>query len=601
MARSCWDVAVLCLLSAAGVRAQGSVSVTLGPLVPVFEAPAAPGNCLSAAQLASLLAAVPVPPPGAEADDADLTAKLFALQPTAGTHEVDVLNSHFTDLSPGNDGVLLSYSCDEVTYDGHTGHDIAIRSFGFQDAGVPVFAARDGTVLFVEDGNFDKHTDFTVAAPNLVGIQHADLSLALYVHLRKDSVVVTVGQEVRAGEQVGEVGSSGYSNYPHLHLQYMVKIGSAWQPRETMSGACRVAPSKWFKQQPLDLTTRLIDFGATSADLALAPPAPEPPPVSAQIALTDTLSIWFGALNLEAHATVVVRFIRPNGTHGGTGPALSLVNTAWMRAAMQWMVCDVAEMHTTPGTWRVQIDIDGVEVIDAPIEVVAVVDPLFNRPPEPISVRLDPPSPLSGRPTECYVLTDAVFDDLDWDIVRYHYVWTINGAEVRNVVTGATRDVLAAGRVQPGDEVRCCVSALDDSVALLPVCVEGVGVNDAWDAAEGGLYGFDGQVPHLFTGGSLTPGSTGTLALSQAAPLSFCFLPVSLTADAIPLMGGVLVPFPILALLELGTDANGGFMLPFTWPGGVPSGTQVVLQAWVVDPSGAHGFSASQGMVGTVP
>jgi hypothetical protein len=44
---------------------------------------------------------------------------------------------------------------------------------------------------------------------------------ALYAHLAAESVAVTRGQEVRAGEVIGRVGHTGNSTAPHLHFQLM--------------------------------------------------------------------------------------------------------------------------------------------------------------------------------------------------------------------------------------------------------------------------------------------------------------------------------------------------------------------------------------------
>ena len=45
--------------------------------------------------------------------------------------------------------------------------------------------------------------------------------IAALCHLQKDSVQVTVGQYVKAGDYVGNVGHSGNSFAPHLHFQLM--------------------------------------------------------------------------------------------------------------------------------------------------------------------------------------------------------------------------------------------------------------------------------------------------------------------------------------------------------------------------------------------
>lgn len=56
---------------------------------------------------------------------------------------------------------------------------------------------------------------------NHVVIDHGEGVFALCAHLRRGSVTVAVGDDVVAGQQLGEVGNSGYSSEPHLHFQLM--------------------------------------------------------------------------------------------------------------------------------------------------------------------------------------------------------------------------------------------------------------------------------------------------------------------------------------------------------------------------------------------
>lgn len=60
---------------------------------------------------------------------------------------------------------------------------------------------------------------------NYVVIDHGKGEFSLLAHLMESSVVVEKGQNVKRGDVVGKVGSSGSSIYPHLH--YELRTGPA--------------------------------------------------------------------------------------------------------------------------------------------------------------------------------------------------------------------------------------------------------------------------------------------------------------------------------------------------------------------------------------
>ncbi|MHB0976618.1 MAG: murein hydrolase activator EnvC family protein [Candidatus Aquicultorales bacterium] len=87
----------------------------------------------------------------------------------------------------------------------HSGVDIAVAY------GTPVVAANNGVV---EDVGWWGGYGLIVA------INHGDGIGSLYAHL--SSTVVEIGQDVKAGDVIGYVGSTGNSTGPHLHFEILV-------------------------------------------------------------------------------------------------------------------------------------------------------------------------------------------------------------------------------------------------------------------------------------------------------------------------------------------------------------------------------------------
>jgi hypothetical protein len=91
--------------------------------------------------------------------------------------------------------------------------------------GKPVFAVADGRVVEALDGmpdtppgSFPEGITLAEADGNHVVLQLDEGHYALFAHLQPGSVQVRKGQQVRRGELLGRVGSSGNSSEPHLHF-----------------------------------------------------------------------------------------------------------------------------------------------------------------------------------------------------------------------------------------------------------------------------------------------------------------------------------------------------------------------------------------------
>jgi hypothetical protein len=82
-------------------------------------------------------------------------------------------------------------------------------------------------VIGAHDGEFDRCTSGACGTANYVWLKHADGQVSLYYHLKKNSVAVSVGQQVTCGQKLGQVGSSGYATGPHLHFQVNTLQGNS--------------------------------------------------------------------------------------------------------------------------------------------------------------------------------------------------------------------------------------------------------------------------------------------------------------------------------------------------------------------------------------
>jgi murein DD-endopeptidase MepM/ murein hydrolase activator NlpD len=102
----------------------------------------------------------------------------------------------------------------------HQGVDIA------GPVGTPIYAAAPGVVV--------KSGWNSGGYGNLVDIRHPDGSMTRYAH--NSRLLVSEGQEVRQGQQIAEMGSTGYSTGPHLHFEIHVPNQGTVNPIALLPG-----------------------------------------------------------------------------------------------------------------------------------------------------------------------------------------------------------------------------------------------------------------------------------------------------------------------------------------------------------------------------
>ena len=188
-----------------------------------------------------------------------------------GTERGCITGIGFPDINNNN----LAANCGKPGYKGHTGTDLPIRSEDIAKAH-EVLAAADGTVIFAHDGKYDHCPDpdnpdcstdterpyhpgynqgvatCSVLGPwcrngargqcywcftggNYVVLRHVGVPgvfATYYAHMKKGSVTVESGENVKQGDVLGLVASSGYSTGPHLHFELWdtdyYKSGDPW-------------------------------------------------------------------------------------------------------------------------------------------------------------------------------------------------------------------------------------------------------------------------------------------------------------------------------------------------------------------------------------
>jgi hypothetical protein len=161
--------------------------------------------------------------------------------PVDGDPQTDHYITAYVDLDPTTDDNTRDDESDYTggfhTVDETTGWHISPPTFSDQDAKIPVYAAADGVVSEVHDGEFDRRFEVLNPLPdpipesNFITIDHGDGYTTTYSRLRQNSVWLRPGDPVVQGQLIGLIGSSGpFSVEPALHWE----VARHGRPIETL-------------------------------------------------------------------------------------------------------------------------------------------------------------------------------------------------------------------------------------------------------------------------------------------------------------------------------------------------------------------------------
>ena len=131
-----------------------------------------------------------------------------------------LVNNHWT-LTVQRDAIDIV-----MVVDGKTSRGDRSRLDSFLIYGQPLLAVADGRMTEVVDGHPDLpvgDTTWHAMAGNHVVLDIGGGHYVVYGHLKQGSLRVHAGEQVRRGQVLGEVGDSGNTGEPHVHLQVQNK------------------------------------------------------------------------------------------------------------------------------------------------------------------------------------------------------------------------------------------------------------------------------------------------------------------------------------------------------------------------------------------
>jgi hypothetical protein len=209
--------------------------------------------------------------------------------------------------------------CGSQSYDGHKGTDLRILSLKDMEKGYPVIAVADGKVLRVRDGETDHLVETEEDRVRISGkecgnglvMQLEDGYEVQYCHLKKGSLAVKPGTDVRKGDRLGHVGSSGLAQFPHVHIT-ISRNGEPFDPLtgRKLSEGCTAATEQTASlfspdiAKKLDLTKpEILASGLAGKPVDHQALVVEGPP--AQVASSDRLFVaWVWLANLKKGNTI---------------------------------------------------------------------------------------------------------------------------------------------------------------------------------------------------------------------------------------------------------------------------------------------------------
>jgi hypothetical protein len=265
----------------------------------------------------------------------------------------------------GSEREVLDPLCGKVSYRGHDGWDIRLRSL--KDIGrAPVVSVAEGTVMRIRDGIpdriFDRSQDKELLGGkecgNGVVVEHADGLVSQYCHLKQGSVSVRPGARIKKGDSIGLIGASGLAEFPHVHLSIR-RDGRTVDPLtgrplgqapeacgETMDGLFEPSARQVLSRLP----TMILDVGLAKAPPELPNLVREGgPPL---VKLSEPIFAWVWAINLEQGNLFRIQLVGP-----ARHPIIDLKTKALAGRKANYLAYVAGKYGTTEGVYDLRIEL----------------------------------------------------------------------------------------------------------------------------------------------------------------------------------------------------------------------------------------------------
>jgi hypothetical protein len=280
---------------------------------------------------------------------------------------------------------VLDPVCGQATYQGHTGWDIRLRSLSDIAQDVPVIAVADGTVSRLRDGVPDQI--FEAANDRLrlkdkecgngIIIDHQDGLSSQYCHLKNGSLSVRSGAQVRKGERIGAIGSSGLAEFPHVHLSVRLDgnlvepltgkpLGNEAHGCGDLSGSLLDTASRETLAKP---TVAILDMGLSGAPPRLSNLVRTGGPPLATGRSSSTIA-WVWAINVDAGSRFRIKLVGP-----GRAVLIDHTTAALPRRKANYLAYVGRKVGVKTGTYRLTVEItNGEKQADSKVRSLTVSD-----------------------------------------------------------------------------------------------------------------------------------------------------------------------------------------------------------------------------------